>query len=80
MTGDQVKRYDLQQPTHHMGSAEMVCDTYGDWVLYRDYKARADRIEELEAERDEARRMFVHLKHKIQAALCFEKRDWEDRG
>jgi len=40
----------------------------------------ADRIEELEAERDEARRMFVHLKHKIQAALCFEKRDWEDRG
>jgi hypothetical protein len=42
MTDDLVKRYDLQQPTHHMGSAELVCDTYGDWVLYRDYKALLD--------------------------------------
>ena len=42
MSDDLVKRYDLQQPTHHMGSAEMVCDTYGDWVLYRDYKALLD--------------------------------------
>ena len=49
MSDDLVKRYDLEQPTHHMGSAELVCDTYGDWVLYRDYKALADRIEELEA-------------------------------
>jgi len=49
MNDDLVKRYDLQQPTHHMGSAELVCDTYGDWVLYRDYKALADRIEELKA-------------------------------
>jgi hypothetical protein len=42
MSDDLVKRYDLQQPTHHMGSAELVCDTYGDWVLYRDYKALLD--------------------------------------
>jgi len=42
MSDDLVKRYDLQQPTHHMGSAKLVYDTYGDWVLYRDYKALLD--------------------------------------
>jgi len=60
-----VKRYDLQQPTHHMGSAEMVCDTYGDWVLYRDYKALADRNEVLEAERDEALNQLDSARHSV---------------
>jgi hypothetical protein len=67
MSDDLVKMARLAQRDERMSTGAL----YGDL---------ADRIEELEAERDEARRMFVHLKHKIQAALCFEKRDWEDRG
>ena len=48
MSDDQVKRYQLDY--HHTQTyAEMVEDCDGDWVKYNDYKAAADRVEELEA-------------------------------
>jgi hypothetical protein len=72
MSDDLVKRYDLQQPTHHMGSAEMVCDTYGDWVLYRDYKALLDlssvSLCDLHREYDKRANLIEELKAKVMKA------------
>lgn len=36
-----LKRYDLEQPDSHMGSAKMVLETHGDWVKFDDLAALA---------------------------------------
>jgi hypothetical protein len=43
-----VKRYDLEQPDSHMGSASMKEEPQiGDWVRYEDYEALAALLAEL---------------------------------
>jgi hypothetical protein len=51
---DAPKRYDLEQPTCHMGSAEMREDPLGDWVRFDEVQAliaeaveRATRVKPL---------------------------------
>ena len=40
LTPEAVERFDLEQPTEHMGSALMKPEQgYGDWVRYTDYAA-----------------------------------------
>jgi hypothetical protein len=55
---DAPKRYDLDQPTCHMGSAEMREDPLGDWVRFDEVQAliaeaveRATRVKPLVWER-----------------------------
>jgi hypothetical protein len=48
-----VERFDLEQPTEHMGSASMdPAPGYGDWVRYSDYAA-------LSAERDDQKKARI---------------------
>ena len=46
-----VERFDLEQPTEHMGSASMKPEPgYGDWVRYTDYAALSAALEAERAE------------------------------
>jgi hypothetical protein len=46
-----VERFDLEQPTEHMGSASMdPAPGYGDWVRYSDYVALSAERDALKAE------------------------------
>jgi len=45
-----VTRFDLEQPTSHMGLASMQEQKHGDWVRHEDCAAR---LAEVEAERDQ---------------------------
>ena len=50
-----VERFDLEQPTEHMGSASMdPAPGYGDWVRYSDYAALSAERDALKAELAEA--------------------------
>jgi hypothetical protein len=45
-TPEAVERFDLEQPTEHMGSASMdPAPGYGDWVRYSDYAALSVALE-----------------------------------
>jgi hypothetical protein len=45
-TPEAVERFDLEQPTEHMGSASMDrAPGYGDWVRYSDYVALSAALE-----------------------------------
>lgn len=82
-----VKRYDLEQPDSHMGSAKMQREDYGDWVSFEDYTALRARLEAVEKERYDAVASYERLKRidngipqfhraeRAEAALATARRD-----